>query len=133
MDNKKPKLIAFLVCDQVISEKNGKHSLIGIFSDIHAENFPVIHSRMVVFMAWLNEGIGREYGLSVVIEDSEEEPLEAKIEEHKVKFNKNKQRTYGIFTFNSVKFPQKGTYRFVAELDGQKIGELPIKVGFPPN
>ena len=39
-----PVLVAFIVCDQVIQDRlGGKHTLVGIFSNITAERFPATH------------------------------------------------------------------------------------------
>jgi hypothetical protein len=45
-----PTVKAFLICDQVIRGIDGKHSIIGVFSNIHSPSFPVFHSRFGVYI-----------------------------------------------------------------------------------
>lgn len=129
-----PKLTSLLVCDQVITDKDGKHTLIGVFGNINAPKFPAIHFRMVVFCAWVNNGAEGEKVLNIKIIDDEGMPLaNSKIENLSINFEKEKTGTFGIFNFNNVLFRKNGDYTIVVELDGNKIGELPIKLSLLSN
>ena len=47
----KPQLLAWLTCDGVhIDPGTGKHTLLGVFSNIKAQRFPVAHPFMVWFL-----------------------------------------------------------------------------------
>lgn len=47
----KPQLLAWVTCDGVhIDPGSGKHTLLGIFSNIHARRFPMIHPFMMWFL-----------------------------------------------------------------------------------
>lgn len=47
----KPQLLAWLTCDGVhIDPGSGKHTLLGVFSNIKARQFPVTHPFMVWFL-----------------------------------------------------------------------------------
>ena len=47
----KPQLLAWLTCDGVhIDPGSGKHTILGIFSNIQARQFPVTHPFMVWFL-----------------------------------------------------------------------------------
>lgn len=124
----KPKLISLLVCDQVITDQNGKHTLVGIFGEINTRKFPTIHPHMVVFLAWLNKGVEKKTKLNIQILDKEGSPLDAKIENHQIEFLRDKSGTFGIFNFNNVLFREGGIYTIVVDLDDERIGELPVKV-----
>ena len=57
-DKSSPLGLAIVVCDQIIEDKlTSKKSLIGIFNQITAANFPCTHPRVVVFVC-LTEGHG---------------------------------------------------------------------------
>lgn len=122
----KPKLISALTCDQVITDKTGKHTLIGLFSDIKAEEFPARHPHMVLFCAWLNRQTDEDYKLRVDITDPNNEEL-VKIEGD-ISFKKDKLITYGIFEFDGVVFKQEGMHLFEVYFDNEKIIQVPIKI-----
>ncbi len=47
----KPQLLAWLTCDGVhIDPGTGKHTLLGVFSNIKAQRFPVSHPFMIWFL-----------------------------------------------------------------------------------
>ena len=47
----KPSLLAWITCDAVhIDPSSGKHTLLGVFSNIKARSFPVVHPYMVWFL-----------------------------------------------------------------------------------
>jgi hypothetical protein len=47
----KPQLLAWLTCDGVhIDPGSGKHTILGIFSNIQARDFPVTHPFMIWFL-----------------------------------------------------------------------------------
>src|SRR6187399_925453 len=47
----KPQLLAWLTCDGVhIDPGSGKHTVLGVFSNIHGERFPLVHPLMFWFL-----------------------------------------------------------------------------------
>ena len=47
----KPSLLAWITCDGVhIDPASGKHTILGVFSNIKARSFPVMHPYMVWFL-----------------------------------------------------------------------------------
>lgn len=49
--NATPQLLAWVMCDAVhIDPGTGKHTLLGVFSNIQARQFPVTHPLMVWFL-----------------------------------------------------------------------------------
>lgn len=127
-DNKKnkPELISALTCDQVITDKTNKHTLVGLFSDIRAKKFPARHLHMVLFCGWLNRGRDENYNVKVCITSPDKKEL-GKIE-GEVKFKKDKLITYGIFNFDGILFEQEGMHYFEIYFDNEKIIEVPIKL-----
>ena len=132
MAKAKPKLIAALTCEQVITDKTkDMHTLVGLFSDIHAENFPAKHPHMVLFCAWGKAGASRTYRLEIKVKDPDNGNL-AKVDVE-LKFEKGKIRTYAIFNFQNLVFKKAGQYAFEIYLDGEMIAAVPVNVGKPPN
>ncbi len=128
-----PKLITLALCDQVITDENGKHSLIGIFGDIFATQFPAVHGHMVVFLMFLNNGVQKSSKLDIQILDDNSNPLNSRIRDHIISFDKDKVGTFGIFNFNNILFTKEGKYIIKVDLDGKNIGKLPLNVMNPPN
>ncbi len=57
--NSKPQLLAWLLCDAVhIDPGSGKHTILGVFSNIKALRFPVVHPQMVWFMTLTDVSAG---------------------------------------------------------------------------
>ena len=55
----KPQLLAWLLCDAVhIDPSSGKHTILGVFSNIMAKRFPVVHPHMVWFMTLTDVAAG---------------------------------------------------------------------------
>src|SRR5262249_11393314 len=49
--NSKPQLLCWLTCDAVhMDPGSGKHTILGVFSNIKAQHFPVTHPFMVWFL-----------------------------------------------------------------------------------
>jgi hypothetical protein len=47
----KPQVLAWITCDGVhVDPGSGKHTLLGIFSNIRARQFPVVHPHMMWFL-----------------------------------------------------------------------------------
>jgi hypothetical protein len=60
----KPQLLAWLMCDAVhIDPGTGKHTILGIFSNIRVRQFPAKHPRMVWFLS-LTDAMQGEHELA---------------------------------------------------------------------
>jgi len=68
-----PTGLAIVICDQIIEDKHtNKKSLIGIFNNINATNFPCRHPQICVFVS-LTEGRGQcNARLRVVNEETDQ-------------------------------------------------------------
>src|SRR5690625_7581658 len=56
----KPQILAWITCDGVhIDPGSGKHTLLGIFSNIRARHFPVTHPRMMWFLTLTELAAGK--------------------------------------------------------------------------
>lgn len=56
----KPTLLAWITCDAVhIDPDNGKHTFLGVFTNLHATRFPTVHPYMVWFLSITDVQPGR--------------------------------------------------------------------------
>jgi hypothetical protein len=75
--NSKPQLLAWLLCDGVhIDPGSGKHTILGVFSNIMAKHFPVVHPHMVWFMTLTDvAGGAHRLKISMGLDPTEMKPL----------------------------------------------------------
>jgi len=75
-----PKANAIVICDYAMQEAGtGKWSLIGIFSQIHSAQFPVIHRQLCVYLNFTDAQGHYHFRLELIDLDQEEEPAMMKI------------------------------------------------------
>jgi hypothetical protein len=128
MSTEKPKPIplAMAICDTVIDDRlTGKKSLIGIFNNIAAMDFPCRHQALYVYCV-LTEGIGQyegslkcshlESGKSIM---SMNGPIQ---------FNNPLATVEFIFEIKNMTFEQEGTYLFELFCDNQSVISRKISV-----
>lgn len=128
MSSEKPKPLplAMAVCDAVIDDRiTGKKSLIGIFNNIAAIDFPCRHQALYVYCV-LTEGIGKyegslrcthlQTGKSVI---SLNGPIQFPNPLATVEF---------IFEIKNMTFEQEGTYLFELYCDSQPVISRKINV-----
>ena len=107
-DKPSPLGIAIVVCDQIIEDKlTGKKSLIGIFNQITAANFPCTHPRVSVFVC-LTEGRG-DYGARLRIVHDETETVVADLN-GPIQFPDSNAVVELNFDLVGLTFPQAGLY-----------------------
>ena len=71
-----PQVLAWITCDSVyVDPATGKHTLLGIFSNLRAKEFPVTHPRMIWFLSFsdLTQG-NHQLKISIGLPMSEEDP-----------------------------------------------------------
>ncbi len=73
----KPQLLAWLTCDGVhIDPGSGKHTILGIFSNIQARHFPVTHPFMIWFLTITDCAPGQhKLKISMGLNDGPLQPL----------------------------------------------------------
>lgn len=62
----KPTPIALVLCDNIYQEPGGKTALVGLFSRIEAQTFPVTHPRLAVFASVTGLRSGSRARLEIV-------------------------------------------------------------------
>ena len=133
MDNLKPSLTAFLVCDMVIDDKTtSKKSLIGTFTHIWAQGFPCVHHKMAVYFC-LTDAEG-EYDMLLRLVNSESEAI---IAEAGLSLTITDRLTISDFGVNIpvVQFPTPGRYEFQLFANKTFLGRkefLVTKLAPPP-
>jgi hypothetical protein len=72
----KPQILAWITCDSVyVDPATGKHTLLGIFSNLRAKEFPVVHPRMIWFLSFSDLTAGKhDLKITIGIPMSDESP-----------------------------------------------------------
>ena len=134
MENSKPSLTAFLVCDMVIDDKTtSKKSLIGTFTHIWTQGFPCVHHKMAVYFC-LTDAEG-EYDMVLRLVNSESEAI---IAEAGLSLTITDRLSISDFGVNIpvVQFPTPGRYEFQLFANKAFLGRkefLVTKLNPPPS
>ena len=130
-----PSGLAIVICDQIIEDKlTGKKSLIGIFNQIAAAQFPCRHPRVCVFVS-LTEGRGtNQVRLRVAHEETGQTIAEVK---GKIQFADIHAVAELNFDLQGLTFPQPGLYAIEFYCDDALVLErrfhlLKIQTPLPP-
>jgi hypothetical protein len=124
--NSKPQLLAWLLCDAVhIDPGTGKHTILGVFSNIKALRFPVVHPQMVWFMTLTDVSAGaHRMKISMGLDPTDPKPL--------IERNFESQgplaRINLINDIRNLSFPQPGDYSILIEIDDEPILATSIAV-----
>ena len=117
----KPQVLAWITCDSVyVDPATGKHTLLGIFSNLRAKEFPVVHPRMIWFLSFSDLTKGKhQLSISIGIPMSEENPrqiiqkaFESPGRHHRINLINDIQR---------LKFEEPGNYSILIEIDDQVV------------
>ena len=122
----KPQLLAWLMCDGVhIDPSSGKHTLLGIFTNIHAKQFPMMHPHMVWFMSITDVAQGaHKMKVSMGLDPTDPKPLIERPFESQgplVRINL-------INEIRNLGFGQAGEYAILIEIDDEPILATSITV-----
>jgi hypothetical protein len=112
MNTPVPRVNAMLICDKVITEVGtNKKSLIGIFENINAYNFPCTHPFLSVYIK-LTDARG-EYRFSLELVDLETDSVIGKGQIPKaIKIEDPLATKDLVFNLASLKFKHPGKYEF---------------------
>ena len=115
----KPQLLAWLTCDGVhIDPGSGKHTILGIFSNIQTRQFPVTHPFMVWFLTVTDCSVGEhKLKISMGLDASNPQPLlerpfESPSPLHRINL---------INEIRNLTFPEPGEYSLVIEIDDEHL------------
>lgn len=121
----------FTIADNALVDQAGKLSIIGIFTEIYADNFPATHPSLSVVTAWSGETGNHKQKIRII--DPQNKVI---FSSDWVNFEiKTGGRHQSIFNISVLTFPQKGDYKVEVCVDGEEkeIGSEIIKVGPPKN
>jgi hypothetical protein len=115
----KPQLLAWLTCDGVhIDPGSGKHTILGIFSNIQARQFPVTHPFMIWFLTISDVSTGKHsLKISMALEGTSpqqllERPFESQSPIHRINL---------INEIRNLPFPGPGDYELLVEIDDELL------------
>ena len=115
----KPQLLAWLTCDAVhIDPGSGKHTILGIFSNIQARQFPVTHPFMIWFLTISDVSTGQHsLKISMGLEGTTpqqllERPFESQSPVHRINL---------INEIRNLSFPGPGEYELLVEIDDELL------------
>lgn len=117
--NSQPTLLNWITCDGVhIDPSTGKHTLLGVFSSIGSNRFPITYPFMVWFLTVTNVAAG-EHTLRISMGESLEK-VQPLLERGFVSQDL-KHRVNLINEVSNLAFPKAGEYAIVVEVDGQVV------------
>lgn len=122
----KPQLLAWLTCDGVhIDPGSGKHTILGIFSNIHAREFPLIHPFMIWFLS-LTDCAPGEHRLRISMGFEEATP--SRLIERPFASHSPLDRINLINEIRGLPFPAAGEYSLLIEIDEELLLSTSIVV-----
>jgi hypothetical protein len=115
----KPNLLCWLTCDGVhVDPASGKHTILGIFSNIRAHQFPVTHPFMVWFLTVTDCAAGpHRMKILLGLDATNPTPLIERPFESQGPL----QRINLINEINHLTFPEPGDYSIVIEIDDEPL------------
>jgi hypothetical protein len=115
----KPQLLAWLTCDGVhIDPGSGKHTILGVFSNINARHFPVTHPFMIWFLTLTDCSPGpHSLRLSMGLDPTQmqvlmDRPFESQSPLHRINL---------INEIRNLTFPAAGDYSILVEVDEEPL------------
>lgn len=122
----KAQLLAWLTCDGVhLDPATGKHTILGVFSNIRAHRFPVTHPFMIWFMT-LTDCAADPHKVRILLgmEPTQMQTLLERTFESPGPL----QRINLINEIRNLTFPKAGDYSIVIEVDEEPILATSIAV-----
>ena len=115
----KPQLLAWLTCDAVhIDPSTGKHTVLGVFSAIRGERFPIVHPFMIWFLTLTDVAAGaHKLRISMGLDPQQmqpllERPFESLSPLHRINL---------INEIRNLSFPSPGDYAILIEIDEEPL------------
>ena len=124
--NKEVKLNFVHLCDNAFWSADRKLNLIGIFTNINAFEFPVVHPTFSVAVNFVAKNfVGKKNTLFITLLDEDENEVGEKLE---VKLNiaKDEQEINFIGNVVNTLFERPGSYSLNLELEEMLIAKVPL-------
>ena len=122
----KPQVLAWLTCDGVhVDPGTGKHTILGVFSNIRGRQFPVAHPFMVWFLTLSDVPAGaHKIKISMGLDATQLQPLIERTFESQSPL----QRINLINEIRNLSFPRPGDYSIIIEVDDEPLLATSITV-----
>ena len=113
-----------ITCDQAfLTAASNNLNLIGIFSQINAQNFPAKHPRFALVANFDIDQLGDHTIETKILDPAGKQIAQAELP---VKINTSPFQI--ITNFENLTFPAHGTYKIVLSLNGENIGSRVINL-----
>lgn len=115
----KPQVLAWLTCDGVhVDPGSGKHTILGVFSNIRGRQFPFAHPFMVWFLTLSDVPSGEhKIKISMGLDATNPKPLIDRTFESQGPLH----RINLISEIRNLVFPQPGDYSILIEIDDEPL------------
>jgi hypothetical protein len=115
----KPQLLCWLTCDGVhIDPGTGKHTILGVFSNIRGRQFPITHPFMIWFLTLSDVPAGEhKIRISLGLDPQQMQPLI----ERPFASQGPLQRINLINEIRNLSFGQPGEYEILIEVDDEPL------------
>lgn len=132
------QLLTILAADYANRAEGGKLNVMGIFTNIFAHSFPVLHPSMflVVMLSPDFPEYGQERKITITLVDGDGKLEVAKITgdiQVPMPVNGQKPEINFIIDLKNIVFPKPGTYQFTVLVDKDYKGSLAIHLEELPN
>jgi hypothetical protein len=124
-DKIKPSLAYTIICDDVRQEAGGKISLMGLFENIYATVFPVLHPRLALMSEW-SDGKG-DFSVSTRILSPDRKTL-IRETTSKISLSDPQYKHRDISLHLNIELQAPGTYWIEYALDNELISSIPLHV-----
>lgn len=124
-DTMKPSLSYTIVCDDVRQEEGGKISLMGLFENICALEFPVLQPRIAFMSEWEN-GRGEFEVMTRLISPDHKTILRETVS--RITMNDTYRRHRDVTVHINIELAAPGTYWLEHSIDGELVSSMPLTV-----
>jgi hypothetical protein len=124
-DTMKPSLSYTIICDDIRQEQGGKISLMGLFENIYAMNFPVLHPRLALISEW-SEGRGDFLVMTRLLSPDRKTVLRETVSKFTISGTSHRHRDVSLHL--NIEFPSPGTYWIEHYLDKELVSSIPLAV-----
>lgn len=121
----RPSLQYIIICDDVRQEAGGKISLMGLFENIYATSFPVLHPRLALMSEW-SEGRGEFTVTTRILSPDRKTAIRETASKISLSDPQYKHRDISVHLNIDLKTP--GTYWIEYSLDNELISSIPLNV-----
>jgi len=121
----KPSVHFSIVCDDIRQELGGKVSLMGLFENIYAAQFPAFHPRMAIITEW-TEGKGEFEVMMRISSPDKKTVLRETVS--KMGLGNPSIRHRDVSVHLNIEFRTPGTYWIEHYLDGEMVYSMPLNI-----